>query len=275
MRFRLTVMMVALLASASAVPRAAIAPDGAVAVAPAGAAAGAGQRFLYSATWNAIPVARGELTIEPGADGGEDVRLAGRAETMPILDLLWRMRDGFEATVDTAPPTPRRFVLRQHENSRRRETSVVRADDDHRLLGKKQRPGKETVNASADLRAGLHDPASISYLLRSLPPELATPQTFDVFTGTKTFRLTVRWLGDETIGALGRSWHARHLALSLPLAPVEDATAGAAPSSDVQTGDLWVSTDDEHVPLRLSGRTYWGWVTIQLVGRRAPTVTTG
>ena len=263
MRLRLPIIVVALVLSAGAVPRAAIAPDG--------VAAPAGQRLLYSATWNAFPVARGELTIEPAPGGGDAVRLAGRAETMPILDLLWRMRDGFEATVDTAPPAPRRFVLRQHENSRLRETSVVRADDAPRLLGKKERPGKATVDATADLRAGVHDPARVSYLLRSLPPELATPQTFDVFTGTKTFRLTVRPLGDETISALGRSWRARHLALSLPLAAVEDAAAGTGTSSDVQNGDLWVSTDDQHLPLRLSGRTYWGWVTIQLVGRRAAT----
>jgi Protein of unknown function (DUF3108) len=265
MRSRVTITMMALLLSLSAVLRAAIAPDG--------AAAPAGQRWLYSATWNAFPVARGELTIEPAADRGEAVRVAGRAETMPILDLLWRMRDGFEATVDTAPPGPRRFVLRQHENSHRRETSVVRAADERRLLGRKQRPGKGTVDASTALRAGVHDPASVAYLLRSLPPELATPQTFDVFTGTKTFRLTVRWLGDERISALGRSWQARHLALSLPLASLEDAAAGTG-TSDVQTGDLWVSTDDQHVPLRLSGRTYWGWVTIQLVGRRATATAT-
>jgi hypothetical protein len=259
-------MVVALLVSTGAVPRAAVAPDA--------AATAAAQRLLYSATWNAIPVAHGELTIEPATDAGEAVRLAGRAETTPILDLLWRMRDGFEATVDTAPLAPRRFVLRQHENSHRRETTVVRDDGDRRLLGEKQRPGKRTVNASTGLRAGIHDPASVSYLLRSLPPELATPQTFDVFTGTKTFRLTVRWLGDETIGALGREWQARHLALSLSLTAVED-TAGGTATSDVQTGDLWVSTDAQHLPLRLSGRTYWGWVTIQLVGRRAAFATTG
>lgn len=249
----------------SAVPSAALAPTPGV------------QRLVYSATWNAIPVARGELTIEPGSSDVDGVRLEGRAETMPVLDLLWRMRDGFEATVDTAPPSPRHYVLRQHENRRRRETTVMREDGDRRLLGKKQRPGKRTVSAATNLHAGLHDPASIAYLLRSLPPELASPQTFDVFTGTKTFRLTVRSLGDETISALGRQWNARHLSLSVPLTSLEDAApaAGAPSRGDIQTGDLWISTDAEHLPLRLSGRTYWGWVTIQLVGRRAPLATAG
>lgn len=264
MRFHLMATAIVLVVS-SAVPSAALAP-----------APGA-QRLVYSATWNFIPVARGELTIEPAASDVDAVRLAGRAETMPILDLLWRMRDGFEATVDTAPPSPHQYVLRQHENRRRRETTVVREDGDRRLLGKKQRPGKRTVNATTSLHAGLHDPASVAYLLRSLPPELASPQTFDVFTGTKTFRLTVRSLGDESISALGRQWNARHLSLSVPLTSLEDAGAasGASAPFQIQTGDLWISTDAEHLPLRLSGRTYWGWVTIQLVGRRAPLAAAG
>jgi hypothetical protein len=255
-------MMVGTLLVTTAVRSAALPPDISAAAPP--------QRLVYSATWNAIPVARGELTIEPAVGDAEAVRLAGRAETMPVLDLLWRMRDGFEATVDTTPPAPRQYVLRQHENRHRRETTVLRDDGVRRLLGKKQRPGKATVSATTNLYAGLHDPASIAYLLRSLPPELANPQTFDVFTGTKTFRLTVRSLGDESIRVLGRQFTARHLTLAVPLTSLEETAAGPAPAPYVQTGDLWISTDAEHLPLRLSGRTYWGWVTVQLVGRRAP-----
>jgi hypothetical protein len=267
MRSQLTAAAIALVVSSSAVPT--------TALTPADAGAPATQRLAYSATWNAIPVARGELTIEPEASDTDAVRLAGRAETMPILDLLWRMRDGFEATVDTAPLAPRRYVLRQHENARRRETTVVREHGDRRLLGKKQRPGKRPVNATTSLYDRLHDPASVAYLLRSLPPELASPQTFDVFTGTKTFRLTVTPVGDETLSALGRQWRARHLTLSLALTALEDAAAATPEPPKVQNGDLWVSTDAEHLPLRLSGRTYWGWVTIQLVSRRAPLATAG
>src|SRR5882724_10983938 len=82
---------------------------------PAPAVPSATERLRYRATWNGVPVARAELLIAPTRD--KTVDLKGRAETNEALDLLWRMRDSFEATVATAPPRPDRFLLHQHENS--------------------------------------------------------------------------------------------------------------------------------------------------------------
>ena len=233
------------------------------------------QHLFYTATWNALPVARGELTIDdvtPADATPTDepaVRLAGHAETMPLLDLLWRMRDSFEATVATTPLAPRRFVLRQHENSRRRETTVVRDPQSERLLGAKQRPGKRAAHAAADLHAHVHDPASVAYAIRSFPADADRAETYDVFTGTKTYRLTVRPAGVESVSALGRPWRARRFDLSLALAPVgERPTPGV--TDRIQAAQVWVSDDAERLPLRLTGRTYWGWVTVQLVARRPP-----
>jgi len=35
----------------------------------------------------------------------------------------------------------------------------------------------------------------------------------------------------------------------------------------VQEADLWISTGPERLPLRLTSRTFWGWVTVELVAR--------
>jgi hypothetical protein len=30
---------------------------------------------------------------------------------------------------------------------------------------------------------------------------------------------------------------------------------------------LWISTGPERLPLRMTSRTFWGWVTVELVAR--------
>ncbi len=226
------------------------------------------EHLRYRATWNGLPVATAELQILPTRGRGRRaVELRGRAETNEVLDLLWRMRDSFEATVATDPPAPERFVLRQRENDHRRDTSVARDATRTRLIGEKRRGERAPRTASVSVHRRLHDPASVGYLLRSLPEDVRAPQTYEVFTGTKTYALTATPAGTETTEALGRSWRARKLHLSLRLVPQGEQPDKDTSEPRVQEADLWVSTGPERLLLRLQGITFWGWVTVELVGR--------
>ena len=83
-----------------------------------------GERFLFGAWWNGIPVANAHLMIAPDRDApARAVHLSGRARTNAFLDLFWRMRNSFDAVVPVDPTTgPGTFYLEQNENTRRRET---------------------------------------------------------------------------------------------------------------------------------------------------------
>ena len=227
------------------------------------------EHLRYRVTWNDVPVARAELSIRPQTQGdGVSVALDGRAETNEVLDLLWRMRDGFEATVATAPIAPKRFVLRQHENDRRRETSIT-ADAERRILvGSYQKRGRPPKAATVPLERDVHDPASVAYLIRTRGPELRGSESYRVFSGSRTYDLTVAPIGDESIMTIGRSWRSRKLRLALRL---DDDESSGARQPRVQEATLWVSSGPERLPLRMQSQTYWGWVVVELVGRgRAP-----
>ncbi len=244
------------------------------------------ERLRYRATWNAVPVANAELLVQPqpGSGRGGSVLLRGRAETNEVLDLLWRMRDSFEATVAESPITPRRFVMRQNENGRHRDTTIVA--NATRLTATVERPHRRTRRAELPLTARLHDPASVAYLIRTLPPELDQRPSYQVLAGTKIYDLAVTPTGTEVVDVAGRMWRARrfHLALQLEPRDVEakipgTADPGAAERDDterdrtrwreleVQEADLWISSGPERLPLRMQARTFWGWVTVELVAR--------
>jgi hypothetical protein len=224
----------------------------------------AATRYLYRATWNGIPVARAELAIAP-ADGaaGRAVRLRGSARTNRFLDLFWRMRDRFDAVVAVDPPAPDTFFLLQNENRRRRETTIRR--DQSRLVGRLERPGKKTKHGEAALHRALHDPASISYLIRTLPADVREPRSYEVFEGRKIYRLIVTPRGREPLAALGRTWDALKLHLDLELVPHHDLPPEKNKPPKVQRADLWVAAGAERVLLRMEAPTFWGWVAIQVV----------
>jgi len=226
------------------------------------------ERLRFRASWNGVPVARAELSLDPSpGENGGSVVFEGRAETNEVLDLLWRMRDGFEATVAAKPIAPRRFVLRQHENQRRRETTVTADTARRSLVGSRRKRGRPPKVTTIPLERDVHDPASLAYLIRTRGPELRERETYRVFAGSQTYRVGVAPAGDETIMTIGRSWRARklHLTLELP-----DAESAGRTQPRIQEAELWVSSGPEKLPLRLQGKTLWGWVVIELVGRGAP-----
>lgn len=248
---------------------------GAVAVGPHAGAARAfsdaiadGERFLFSARWNGIPVANAELVIAPDRDEPRRaVHLRGKARTNAFLDLFWRMRNSFDAVVPVDPTTPGTFYLAQNENSRRRETWIERDDTHARLVGRLERPGKKTRHGEAELHGTLHDPASIAYLVKHLPTDVDAPQTYEVFEGRKVYRMEVAPDGEEDIHVMGRPWRARKLHLGLTLVPRTERQRRKNQQPKVQHADLWISADDERVLLRMVAGTWWGRVTIAITGR--------
>ena len=248
------------------------------------------ERLRYRATWNAIPVANAELLVQPQPGSGHagTVLLRGRADTNEVLDLLWRMRDSFEATVAASPVMPRRFTMHQNENDRRRDTTTVA--DGSRFVSTVERPHRRTRRADVPSMPRLHDPASVGYLIRTLPPELDERPSYHVLAGTKIYELAVTPAGSERVDVADRVWPARRFHLTLQLEPRDVESSDVESSAPevghvvlavqdddrdrtqwrelkVQEADLWISTGPERLPLRLTSRTFWGWVTVELVAR--------
>jgi hypothetical protein len=237
-------------------------PRHAVVDAATSSTATSSEYLRYRATWNGVPVARGELDITPR--GADEVTLAGRAQTNEVLDLLWRMRDGFEATIAQHPIAPRRLAMHQHENDRHRETLIVYDAAQRALVGTVRKHGSDPRVATVSTADGnVYDPATMAWLIRARARDLRARETYRVFIGTYTYALSMTPVGDESITVLGRPWRTRKVHLSLQL----DELDPKAKVPRVQDADLWISTGPDLLPLRMQGQSYWGWVVMELVGR--------
>jgi hypothetical protein len=218
--------------------------------------------------------------VQPARD---TVALRARAETNEALDLLWQMRDSVDATVRLDPTRPLRFALHQNENDRHYDTTIV--TDGGRMTATVERRRHKSRSADVALTPTLHDPASMAYLIRMLPPDMAKPASYQVLAGTKVYNLTVAPAGTERIEAADHRWSARRYHLSLQLVPT-DVEAGATPAPvamqdaparegraekepKIQEADLWVSAGPERLPLAMRAETFWGGVAIELESRSA------
>ena len=76
-----------------------------------------GERAVYKASWNGVPVATAVIATTSQLIGGKkfySVRV--EAKTSPILDLFWKMRDTITSTIEAKPLAPTRFTFSQREN---------------------------------------------------------------------------------------------------------------------------------------------------------------
>jgi len=222
--------------------------------------------------------------VQPARD---TVTLRARAETNEALDLLWQMRDSVDATVRLDPVRPSRFALHQNENDRHYDTTIV--TDGGRMTGTVERRRHKSRSADVAATPTLHDPASLAYLIRMLPPDMAKPASYQVLAGTKIYGITIAPTGTERIVAADHHWQARRYHLSLKLEPTdveaggtpvpaamrddaparEERQADAAKEPKVQEADLWVSAGPERLPLMMRAETFWGWVAVELESRSA------
>ncbi len=78
-----------------------------------------GERAVYKASWNGVPVATAEVSTTSQMIGGKKfytVRV--EAKTSAILDLFWKMRDTITSTIEAKALAPTRFTFSQRENQK-------------------------------------------------------------------------------------------------------------------------------------------------------------
>src|SRR5215475_5363780 len=78
-----------------------------------------GERAVYKASWNGIPVATAVIaTTSQLIDGKKFYSVRVETKTSPILDLFWKMRDTITSTIEAKALAPTRFTFSQRENQK-------------------------------------------------------------------------------------------------------------------------------------------------------------
>ncbi len=225
--------------------------------------------YVISYKWGLIHKDAGTATLSLRPVGQHDYRLTLTARTKPWADKVFQVRDTLVSIVERSDMRPRRYVKSAHEGGRfsRDVIDFSYAGRDVKGEVERLRPGKKKGETSLSRRTlsatgPTFDMLSVFYFLRTIDFKALShggSVTANIFSGSKTERLTIRCVGSERIKPRDskteiETWHIKF----------RFTTDGRRKSSD--DIDAWISADARHIPVRLYGSLPLGQVRVYLIG---------
>ncbi|MCL5123444.1 MAG: DUF3108 domain-containing protein [Deltaproteobacteria bacterium] len=206
----------------------------------------------YDVIWNGAKAGHGDITMRREANKmSVTVQAVSDGALKAILELWSRVQATFSAK--TFQPETYSFHLKS--NLLRSEVVDLSFDAKKQTVHVNKRNGDETESHSEKV-SGLRDPISAVYLLRS-SKDWAKPLSVDIYDGKDKSRLFVYPVGPEIINIKAGSLPAIRMDLRLDRLGRE--------SREIAKGKLWISNDENRIPLLLTSSPIVGSIRFELV----------
>ncbi len=217
-----------------------------------------GEALSYIAKLNDLPAGDGALRLWTDHQPQQDIyRVMAQGRTNELVDMLFRVRGTADGAFTVKGLTPISFRFAYTERDRPRELDVRFDPAQKALVGLSKR--KDRVRKRSEPAAGVNDPLSALYVLRSRELVPGTPQRLEVFTGKDRYRIVAHVIRRENVLVAGEE----RAALRLQLAGTQ---IGDGKQRNVLPEEtlLWVSSDAKHVPLKLESLLPFGLLVVEL-----------
>jgi hypothetical protein len=239
-----------------------------------------GETVTWDVTMAGIRGARARLAVSETTveDGRRTVVLRAEAESSGIAVLIKEARSAYVSWIDADTGVPRRTesdsagltkTLTVHASRRLDDDGAPLAD--FRVLRGKH--GEEPNEVRARTRRlpvfETHDPLSATLALRAWKAPAGTRALLYSLGGVRMWKTTLTHEGSEELKTeIGRRRAVRIAGVSVSLTPSFDEDRAKPP----RTFTIWVSDDDQRVPLRITARTELGDVTAKVTSYQAPEI---
>jgi hypothetical protein len=207
---------------------------------------------VFSVEWHLINA--GTATLEMEASG-EQQRVTVHADSSGVVNLLFKVRDHFEALLDPHSFCSAHLFKHTEEGSRKRETNISFDYGRQRsVLDEKNLKTNETKHAENDIPSCVTDVISGFYYLASLPLEPGNTETFPINDGGKTTIVRATVEKRERVKVPAGTFQA----------VVVTAEAISGPLKGKGNVEVWFSDDPNHTPLQMKSKLGWGTLLFRL-----------
>jgi len=227
----------------------------------------AGEKEVYRATWNGmISVATAEIHTTPALiDGKKVYQVRVEAKTSRALDLIWKMRDTITSTFDAKALAPSHFNFSQRENSRVIDTDAKIDPGTKSWAVNRQQVGKRTKIYQFDSNNTL-DPITAIYLARSTDFKVGDRLYFKLFGGRYRYLLELFIEKKEPV-----ELESGKVVEAYRVIPRIQNTTKNGYAGRLNDAVIWLSADHRRLPIKLSSKTIFGTVYLDLVeDKRVP-----
>jgi hypothetical protein len=218
-----------------------------------------GERAVYKASWNGIPVATAVIATTSQFIGGKkfyNVRVD--AKTSPILDLFWKMRDTITSTIEAKPLAPTRFTFSQRENLKVIDTEA-KFDRTAKKWSVHRDERTEVKKYEFDQPPNTIDPITAVYLARSQDFKVGDHLYFNIFGGKYRYLLDLEVERREKVHIASGSIDA------FKIVPRIKNLMKDGYAERVNEGSVWISADERRIPVMLSSRIFVGNIYIERI----------
>jgi hypothetical protein len=210
-----------------------------------------GHGYVYAAEWHLITAGTGVVKMETA---GNERKVTATAESQGVVNVIFPVRDRFEAHFDPRTFCSLSIFKHSEEGSHKRETSIhFDSARKKSVLDEKNLKTGETKHVENDFPGCATDIITGFYYLQSLPLLLGATYEFPISDGkTALVRATVEKREQVKTGA--------------GTFPALLVTAEAVSGSLQGKGKIWVwySDDASHVPVQMRAKLGWGTLLFRL-----------
>jgi hypothetical protein len=206
----------------------------------------------YEVTWNGNKAGHGDITATKDA---KHINVTAQAVSDGLLKSLVEMWSQVKATFTVSTYKPESYKFHLKTNLGGPEIVDLAFDHKTNLVQVNKLKGNER-ESHAEKFTGVCDPITAVYRLR-YEKDLTKPRYVDIYDGKDRSRLFVEPAGTEFVNIRTGS----HPALCLALRLVKLS----GDKKEIATGHLWVSNDQNRIPLLLTSSPIFGKIRFELV----------
>jgi hypothetical protein len=216
----------------------------------------AGEKLNFKVFYNlsAIWVAAGEAnftTRQETFNGRSVFHIIGDGQTYKSYDWIFRVRDKYETFLDTETLLPQKFIRNVNEGGYKFTNNVV-----FDQVKKKAYSDKKTFDVPEciqDVLSAIYYARNIDY--NKLKPGAKIP--FNMFLDDQVYNLYIRYVGKEKVKTKYGTFNA------IKITPLLIKGTIFKGGEDMK---VWVSDDDNHIPLRVDSPILVGSIKVDMMG---------
>jgi Protein of unknown function (DUF3108) len=218
-----------------------------------------GEKAVYKASWNGLPVATAEIsTTSHVIDGKKFYTVRVEAKTSAVLDFIWKMRDTITSTIEAKALAPSRFTFSQRENRKIIDTEA-RFDPNAKKWFIHRDERRKVKKYEFDQPPNVVDPITAVYLARSQDFKVGDRLYFNIFGGKYRYLLDLEVERREKIQIASGTVDA------FKIVPRIKNLMKQGYAERLNEASVWISADDRRIPVMLSSKIFVGNVYIERV----------
>jgi hypothetical protein len=219
-----------------------------------------GEKAFYLASWNGIlSMATAEIRTTPQwIDGKKFYNVRVEARTSKLLDLIWKMRDTINSTIEANGLRPTRFTFSQRENQKVIDT-VAHFDRATKKWSVRRDEKRKVKQYEFDQPMNTVDPITAIYLARSQDFKVGDHLYFHIFGGKYRYLLDLEVERRETIRLKSGSMDA------FKIVPRIKNVEGEGYAQRLHEAAIWITADARRMPVMLSSKIIFGSIYVEMV----------